>query len=295
MNIRHTFNKYRAKYYASGSPLRYVRKLSLELADPSASRERARLGSQLVAGLSGEVQKRVADLQVTGYADGGDEIDAALLAELRQSAEARIAGGFQGAKIRSFFTKMTTDEDLQSDSIYVRFALQPSVQKLVCSYFNNTVPYLAEISMILSTGTEAGKWSESQLWHLDYGDAPTILLWVYLSDVHDVESGPFTYIPAVPSRKVPNTFFPKRVPDETVDSLGLAGEARSVFGPKGKVFYIDTSRCYHLGSRLMPGHERLVYLATFTTHKPLYPLVNGVKIGDQLSDIEKLLLTRQGV
>lgn len=290
MNLQSTLQKYQQKYYAPGSPLRYARKALLEVTNPGESSRRAKLGAPLAAEVSGDLKKRVDDLQATGYADGGSEIDPALMKELQDAVAAKMASGFQGTKIRSFFTKMTSDEDLQSDSIYVRFALQPAVQKLVCSYFHGQVPYLGEISLILSTGTEAGKWSESQLWHLDYADSRTILLWVYLTDVGDIESGPFTYIPADPSAKVPNSFFPDRVTDETVDAAGLTDKACRVYGEKGKVFYVDTARCYHLGSRLKPGHERLVYLATFITHKPLYPLDNGIRVNGELPAVEKCLL-----
>ncbi len=290
MILQRTLKKYQQKYYAPGSPLRYLRKATLELAKPGAGSLRSRLGAKVVADMPSDLKKRVEELDRTGYADAGDELDPALLAELSQTTDARIASGYQGTKIRSFFTKMTGDEDMHADSIYVRFALQPAVQKLVCSYFHDTVPYLAEVGLILSTGTDAKEWSDSQLWHLDYADSRTVLLWVYLSDVHDIENGPFTYIPVDASAKVPNTFFPGRVTDDMVEKAGLTAEARRVYGPKHKAFYVDTARCYHLGSRLKPGQQRLVYLATFITHKPLYPLENGIRTNGELPEVEKCLL-----
>jgi hypothetical protein len=279
------------KYYASGSPLRHLRKVTLELAHPGASRTRSRIALKVTANLPEPVQKRVVELNETGYADGGAEIDPALLAELCQAIETRLSAGREGTKTRRFFTRLSSDEDLHSDAIFVRFALQPTIQQLVCAYFGYKVPYLADLNLLLSTGTEGGKWTESQLWHRDYADSQILRVWVYLSNVNGLESGPFTYIPAQPSRKVPNTWFPRRVADETVESLGLSPEVRPVYGSKQKVFYIDTARCYHLGSRLKPPHERLAYIATFTSHKPLYPTFNGVRINSELSDVEKLLLT----
>jgi hypothetical protein len=290
MNLSRTLKKYQQKYYGPGSPLRFLRKATLELAHPGASRERSRLGASLAANLPAHQQQQVADLEKTGYADAGEELDPALLDELSRTTDARMASGYQGTKIRSFFTKMTSDEDLRSESIYVRFALQPALQKLVCAYFDNSVPYLAEISLILSTGTDAKEWSESQLWHLDYADSRTILVWVYLSDVNEIENGPFTYIPVEASSKVPNSFFPARVTDQMIDDVGLTSATVRVYGPKRKAFYVDTSRCYHLGSRLKPGQQRLVYLATFITHKPLYPLENGIQTNGELSEVEKCLL-----
>jgi len=290
MNIRNTLKKYQNRYYASGSPLRYVRKATLELSNPGAGRERAKVGASVAAGLPASLQQRVADLKSTGYADAGEELDPKLLAELDQTATGRLTNGYKGTKIRSFFTKYTDDQDLNSDSIFVRFALQPSVQKLVCSYFGNTVPYLGEVAVIQSHSNGNDQWTDSQLWHLDFSDSRTVLLWVYLTDVNTDEQGPFAYLPVEASRKVKNSFFPKRVPDDVVESAGLSKDVRKVYGPRLKSFYVDTARCYHLGSRLRGDQTRLVYLATFITHKPLYPLDNGIKLNGAVSDVERLLL-----
>jgi hypothetical protein len=290
MNIRNTLKRYQNKYYGSGSPLRFVRKATLELSNPGAGRERAKVGANVTANMPATIQQRVAELKTTGYADAGDELDAKLLAELDQTATSRLTNGYQGTKIRSFFTKYTDDNDLDSNSIFVRFALQPSVQKLVCSYFDNKVPYLAEVSLILSHSNGYEQWTDSQLWHLDRSDSKTILLWVYLSDVNTDEEGPFTYLPVDASRKVKNTFFPTRVSDEAVVAAGLGAETKKVYGPRLKSFYIDTARCYHLGSRLKGDAKRFVYLATFITHKPLYPLDNGIKLSGSVSEAEQLML-----
>lgn len=290
MNFRNTLKRYQHKYYAPGSPLRVIRKALLEVTNPGASGRRARLGAKVAVDLPESTKKIVADLKETGYADGAEEIDPALLAELTTAAEAKLAAGANGEKLRTFFTQLTDEKDLSLDSIWVRFALQPAVQKLVCSYFDNSVPYLCDVGLLLSTGTEGDKWSESQLWHLDYADSLTVKLWVYLTDVTEMANGPFTYIPAQPSQKVPNTFFPGRVSDETMETQGFKSSFCQVYGKKQKVFYIDTARCYHLGSRLRPGQHRLAYIATYVTHKPLYPLANGIKTSGQLGEVEKCFL-----
>lgn len=290
MNLRNTLKRYQHKYYAPGSPFRVIRKALLEVTNPGASNRRSKLGGKLTADLPESTQKIVTKLDATGYADGAGEIDLGLLTELTAAADAKMGSGADHEKRRSFFTQLTDKQDLTVDSIWVRFALQPGVQKLVSAYFDNSVPYLCDVGLLLSTGTEEDKWSESQLWHLDYADSRTIKLWVYLSDVTDVENGPFTYIPVEPSRNVPNSFFPGRVSDETMEKQGLTSSFCQVYGRKQKVFYIDTSRCYHLGSRLRPGQHRLAYIATFVTHKPLYPLANGIKTNGQLGEVEKCLL-----
>lgn len=291
MNIRHSINKLRSKYYGPGSPLRYMRKVTLELSNPGATRLRTKLGGEIASNLPANLQQRLSDLETKGFAEAGDEIDPQLLAELIQASEARLAGHEEATKIHEFFSTISQPEDLQLGSIYVRFALQPAVQKLACAYFNNTVPYLCSANLLLSRGRDAKEWINSQLWHLDYSDCRTLRFWVYITDVTAVEDGPFTYMPVGPSRKVPNTFFPRRVTDEQMAAAGLADEACQVYGKKGKVFYIDTSRCYHLGSRLKEGKTRLVYDATFLTHKHLYPSPSDIRVADGLSDVEKCFLT----
>jgi hypothetical protein len=291
MNIQHSLNKLRSKYYGPGSPLRYVRKVTLELANPGATRLRSQLGARVAADLPANLQQRLSDLETTGFAEAGDEIDSQLLAELMEAAEARLASHEKATRIHEFFSTISQEEDLQRDSIYVRFALQPAIQKLACAYFHNTVPYLCSANLLLSRGRDAKEWINSQLWHLDHSDCRTLRFWVYITDVIKEEDGPFTYMPVEPSRKVPNTFFPKRVTDEQMAAAKLAGEARQVYGKKGKIFYIDTSRCYHLGSRLKEGKLRLVYDATFLTHKHLYPSPSDIRVKDGLSDVEKCFLT----
>jgi hypothetical protein len=291
MNIRHSFNKLRSKYYGPGSPLRYVRKATLELTNPGATRLRSKLGAEIASDLPANLQQRLSELETKGFAEAGDEIDSQLLTEMIAAAEARLASSTSGKKIHEFFSSISQPEDLRADSIYVRFALQPAVQKLACAYFNNTVPYLCSAHLLLSRGRDAKEWINSQLWHLDYADCRTLRFWVYITDVTAVEDGPFTYMPVEPSKKVPNTFYPKRVTDEQIAAAGLADEARQVYGRKGKIFYIDTSRCYHLGSRLKDGKTRLVYDATFLTHKHLYPSLNNIRADGGLSDVQKCFLT----
>jgi hypothetical protein len=291
MNIRHSFNKLRSKYYGPGSPLRYVRKITQEVANPGATRLRTKLGSEIASDLPANLQQRLSDLESTGFAEAGDEIDSQLLAELIGAAEARLASHGTTKKIHEFFSSISQEEDLQRESIYVRFALQPAIQKLACAYFHNTVPYLCSAHLLLSRGRDAKEWINSQLWHLDYSDSRTLRFWVYITDVTTVEDGPFTYMPVEPSKKVPNTFFPKRVMDEQMVAAGLADEICQVYGKKGKIFYVDTSRCYHLGSRLKEGKNRLVYDCTFLTHKHLYPSPSDIRVGEGLSDVEKCFLT----
>lgn len=290
MNLINTLKTYQKRATAPGSPLRYLRKAFVALRHPSTTLRRARLGTRLASDLPADFRSRIAELNATGYAAAGPEIDAGLLAELDRAADAKLQAGEQGRNLRSFFTQITDDSDLHADSIYVRFALQPGIQKIVSAYFGH-VPYLADVQVLKSHGTDRDTWEESQLWHRDYGDSKTIKLWVYLTDVEKQESGPFTYLPVAPSARVPNTFIPGRVSDEAMAATGLADQAIAVYGPRLKCFYIDTALCYHLGSRLKQGQVRVAYIATYLSHASLYPFDNRITTHGQLSETEKLLLS----
>lgn len=290
MNLINTLKTYQKRATAPGSPLRYLRKAFVALRHPGTTLRRARLGTRLASDLPADFRSRIAELNATGYAAAGPEIDAGLLAELDRAADAKLQAGEQGRNLRSFFTQITDDSDLHADSIYVRFALQPGIQKIVSAYFGH-VPYLADVQVLKSHGTDRDTWEESQLWHRDYGDSKTIKLWVYLTDVEKQESGPFTYLPVAPSARVPNTFIPGRVSDEAMAATGLADQAVAVYGPRLKCFYIDTALCYHLGSRLKQGQVRVAYIATYLSHASLYPFDNRITTHGQLSETEKLLLS----
>jgi len=114
--------------------------------------------------------------------------------------------------------------------------------------------------------------------------------WVYLNDVFHEDDGPFTYLPLAYSRQVRNNFFPGRISDEAITKAGFAGKAIRVCGPRLKSFFIDTGRCYHLGSRLKAGYTRFAYLATFVSHAPLYPSDTKFPLTAKMSELEKLVL-----
>jgi hypothetical protein len=292
MNVVGTIKRFRRRVVAPGSPFRYLRKGWLNLSNPAGVLGRARAARPLLETNDGWFPERIAQLEKDGFAFGGDEIDTRLLAELDAEATARRAASSSGTDILSFATEFIGANDFRPDSIFVRFALQPAVLKVACAYFGGRVPVLGGIQLLLSHGrNHTGRWLDSQLWHRDYNDARMLKFWVYLNDVVKEEDGPFTYLPLAESRKVPNNFFPGRVSDESIAKAGLAEKMVEVCGPRLKSFYIDTGRCYHLGSRLKEGHTRFAYLVTFVTHAPLYPNDTKCTLDGNLSEVERLVLT----
>ena len=273
-------------------PLRHMRKVTLELANPGATRLRTKLGEEIASNLPANLQQRLSDLETKGFAEAGDEVDPQLLAELIQASEARLARPWKGPrKFTSSFPRLASRKICSATASMCASRSNRRFRNWLAPIFTILSHTFAARICSFRESRDAKEWINSQLWHLDYSDCRTLRFWVYITDVTSLEDGPFTYMPLGPSRKVPNSFFPKRVMDEQIVTAGLADEVCQVYGKKGTIFYIDTSRCYHLGSRLKAGKTRLVYDATFLTHKHLYPSPSDIHAGDGLSDIEKCFLT----
>lgn len=293
MEITKTLKRYRRRVVQSGSPFRILRKAYLYAKNPVESVQRLQMRNEVLREVSPAAEAQLGQLNREGFCWHPEGVDRELLTELAAEIAHRSAtppvGGDQ-ATARKFWSKLTSPEDLHPDSVFVRFAMQPHLVQIATAYLG-MVPYLSNIQVLTSFGTDNAKWEESQLWHRDYHDTKTMRFWIYLSDVTEEKHGPFTYLPLEPSREVPNGFFPGRVSDEAMNNCGLGQHSHAVYGPQLTCFSIDTARCYHMGSRVALGEKRIAYLATFNTHASLYPFWNDIRTGGRkLTPIEELLL-----
>jgi hypothetical protein len=99
-----------------------------------------------------------------------------------------------------------------------------------------------------------GPYRSSQLWHRDYHSTPTFYVIVLLRETTP-ESGPLHYLSKSTSDRVAAAMrygsrrCPHRVPDDVMDSLVDHEEVMTLCGPPGTVLFIDSSKCFHFGSR----------------------------------------------
>jgi hypothetical protein len=146
------------------------------------------------------------------------------------------------------------ETDLDLGSVYMRFALSDGVVAIVCRYLG-MVPILTKIDVWYSAYIERPAWS-SQFFHLDYADVTQLKLFLHCSDV-ELASGPLTIIDAADSRqlakRVKYRFEHTRVTDETVDGAIGLDRKLALAGPRGTAHFVDTSRCFHFGSRVQRG------------------------------------------
>lgn len=116
------------------------------------------------------------------------------------------------------------------------------------------VPILQAAVVLYSPNKELSR--GSQLFHMDGGDYRLVKTYIFIDDVTDT-CGPLTIVPADQSRRIYNTLRragKTRVRNKKLDDglvLGAVRDAKPVplCGPSGTVAFVDTTRCYHYGSR----------------------------------------------
>jgi hypothetical protein len=182
-------------------------------------------------------------------------------------------------------------------SPYLRLALDEDVVTAVTTYLG-VVPVLTEIDAWYSAyGPKTPK--SSQLWHLDPADTKQVKVWVHCSDVGP-ESGPLTIVDAAASDELAERVdyrFDKehyRLADDEVPGERIVPLA----GPKGTVAFVDTSACFHFGSRVEQGAppRRMILIQYLTPyafefvadHREEAPLRHLAREGS--SELERLVL-----
>ncbi len=187
------------------------------------------------------------------------------LEQLTEAAEAVVAE--RGDKPHTdrrkpFMRDLRKDQDLVDHPAFLDFVLSPPVLKVAANYLRQC-PLLSRtrppgVRMVESSSKydpEAdGPYRDSQLYHRDLHDDPLLYVIVLVRDV-TAESGPFTFLPESASDRVAKATGygrrgrPYRLTDEEVYKHVDPSEAISMDMPKGTVLFIDSSRCFHYGSR----------------------------------------------
>jgi hypothetical protein len=183
-----------------------------------------------------------------GELDGAD----AVVAAARDVIERTGAAAPAGATGKPMSKNLLTIADLGLDSPFMRFALSDAVLGTVSAYLE-LVPVLTYVDVWHSRHIPRAPFS-SQLWHLDHADVTQVKLFLHCEDVGP-GSGPLTVLDAAASRALAKragyTFAQSRLADEAVREL--AGAGTPLTGPCGSAALVDTSRCFHFGSRVEPG------------------------------------------
>ena len=241
--------------------------------------EEAARGRDLLAGLPRDPRwsKATQQLRDDGYTDITGIVSRKLAETVASVARAKVTRATDLASAQKLghkaFWVSLLDEDLvdgayPADHSFVQYALQPCILRILGD-FMGTLPRLSDVLLTLSQPTDK-QLSYSQLWHLDHDDKRVCKVFIYLSDVKTADDGPFTFLPAGPSRRFRNTI-KSHLTDEQVFTKTDRGSVIEMLAPRLSSFIVNTARCLHMGSRIAPGHQRLLYTATFIQPPSIYP------------------------
>jgi hypothetical protein len=213
---------------------------------------------------SPEVERAAEELRRDGYSSWrlSPEVAKALIGAFQKTVAERGSGQVgtvERSTGKAFFQESLTEQDLRRHAEFALVALDEAVLTSV-GLSMGLVPHLEDIEVIVSKPSN-GELSASQLWHRDVNDKAIVKLFVYLEGV-GAANGPFSFIPAQASGKVPPAAH-HYLEDTYVEGLVPRDGWRSIEGQAGTAFLIDTGRCLHFGSRCTK--PRVAYIATYSS------------------------------
>ncbi len=153
---------------------------------------------------------------------------------------------------KDYLLEIPIQSALTFNSPIMKLALQPSIIKAAFHYMG-MLPLLTQVQLWHSPNEHVVE-GGSQSFHLDYADVRQVKIFVFIEEVTQ-DSGPLTVIPADASASICNSINYKlsnediRVDDETVYRIAGKEKAQPIVGPAGTLAFVDTCRCFHLGSR----------------------------------------------
>lgn len=213
-----------------------------------------------------------------GYVDVSALVDRSLAEAVASFADGKVKRlnelvGQQKERHKSFWVSLL-DEDLVNGSFatdhpFVRYALQPAALRIIGDFMHD-LPQLSDVVLTLSQPSPNQALSFSQLWHLDHDDKRVCKLFIYLTDVQDTADGPFTFIPAGPSKAFRNSL-KSHMSDAQVFAKTGPDVVKELIAPRLSSFIVNTARCLHMGSRIQSDHSRLLYTATYIQQPRIFP------------------------
>jgi len=191
---------------------------------------------------------------------------------IRESEEiiSELGGIRHESRWRPFFQDLIREEHFARFPSILNFATSSDVLSTICSYLG-LIPVLSYskpygVRLVESwkkfDSTPDAPPRDSQLFHLDFHDAPMAYAIVLLRDV-TMKRGPFCFLPASASKKAYDSlgdYHSKkgghRVTDERMYSHVSESELIKMCYPAGTVLFLDNSACFHYGSRdaIEPRH-----------------------------------------
>jgi hypothetical protein len=168
-----------------------------------------------------------------------------------------------------FRSDLLTDLELKNYPEFMLFATNNEIVAAATKYLK-TFPVLTTIRLWYSDINNTIQ--SSQYYHIDQEDYNQFKVFVNISDVNHL-NGPITFIDAVASAKIykmaRNPFH--RVCDDEIFKFADNNEVLELVGDSGSGAFVDTSSCFHMGSRTREG-GRLLLMISFVA----FPVIREV-------------------
>ena len=229
---------------------------------PRLSSERRRLAADLGREAPFEVPHDRGFLVVPPgpFPEMSDVIDAARAAVRDGLAADRLARAN-----KPFLAGMVDQSTLDLDSPYLRLALRPDIIAAISRYLG-VVPILQYANVLYSGHVDADL-AKSQLYHCDSDDTTQLKIFVHCTDVTP-ENGPLTMMTASGSTRLRRHLgyrYNRRVVDTEAAPFS-SNDQHPMLGPAGTACFVDTSRCFHFGSRVGGNAEpRVIMMLQYLT------------------------------
>lgn len=261
---------------------------------------KSRRNKSLFAAVNESERDAVTSLKKYGYAHVTLLMDVDLLERVLQKSNALKAdveniSKNQIIKTKDIWVRLTDQEYVSNNTtsnVFNEVALQEPMLRIAGGYLESA-PYLVDSLLTFSRGT-GKELKASQLWHLDYNDTKMLKLFIYLTDVEEDKYGPFMFVDKIKSAALKKPLLSSHLPDQFVYSQIGQESVIKVKKKKLNAFMVDTSRCYHAGSRLEIGEERLMLTSLYVDLPCIYPATTNNSIQDNtfnLSPLQKMAIT----
>jgi hypothetical protein len=170
-------------------------------------------------------------------------------------------------KARSgFMVPMLDTAKVTLDSPMLRLALRPDIVSAVSSYLG-MVPVIAFLQVFYSEAN-SDEARSSQLFHCDADATSQVKIFVLCSEVTR-SNGPLTLLDAKTSRGVRSRLgyhFGGKIKDTRLAGIVDQSDHHPIVGAPGTVCFVDTTQCFHFGSRVESGTApRLVTMIQYLT------------------------------
>ena len=175
--------------------------------------------------------------------------------ELEKLEPTRVVQPEVGTK--GLFMGLFDCDRLTLDSPFMRFALRPDIIGAVSRYLG-VVPVLVRIDLWYSA--HQPDLNRTHFYHCDWTATTQVKIFVNCTDVGP-DDGPLMMVGATKSREIRRALkydhdrqgHKYYVSDEQMADRGAAAHEHRFTGPAGTVYFADTSRCFHCGSRIVEG------------------------------------------